>query len=288
MSDSHNSIIAQYTCIQVHLLKGLILLAVYNVIRHSSDKKDIFRIYKSPIYSGFSSRKITKTKKNNNIINRQKSNSRAKRRIQELISLNFQSEFTFMTLTFKENVKDITVANKTFSSFLKRLKYYFRCKKNINLDFKYISILETQKRGAIHFHIICNIPIFTNFKDVINLWQKSIQSNNKIEIKGGSVRIKYSDGHEIEADKLGFYLTKYLTKTYNNPEFCGKKIYSTSRNLIQYNRSNYFIKFNELSEEQILKKLNLHFDLDTSKPLFLNTYSNPYTLEDIYYIELEK
>lgn len=274
----------------MHSLRGASFLDMYNIVRHSSIKKDVFRIYTSPIFSGFSSRKIT-VKKQNLIHNRKRSNSRARRRIQELININFESNFSFMTLTFRDNVTSIEIANKTFTSFIKRLKYYLKHKKNLKIDFKYIATIETQKRGSIHYHLICNLPLYTNFTDVINIWKKSINSNKDISLKDGTVKIKYSSNSDIQADNLGVYLTKYLTKNFNNQEFCGKKIYSTSRNLIKPERTNYMFNFEnkkEINNKKIIKILNSSFNLEPQNITKTNIYKNPYTGEDIYYLEFKK
>lgn len=264
-------------------------MAQYNVVKHTSIKKEVFRVYKTPIYSGFSPKRIT-TKKQNNLHNRQRSNSRAKRRIQELINLNFPQKFTFITLTFKENIEYPEIANTVFASFIKRLKYYFNHKKNMQLNLKYISVVETQKRGSIHYHMICNIPTHTTFTDIIALWQKSIENNKDILIKGGSARIRYSYEYDSNAEDLGFYLTKYLSKSFDNPKFCGKKLYSTSRNLKKPKRTNHMIKFENknLKQEEVIKTLSKHFNLNTEQVLKTNKYLNPYTAEEVYYFEFKK
>lgn len=67
------------------------------------------------------------------------------------------SEFkTFVTLTFKDNIKDIDFANKKFDIW--RTKFKLECK-NLGYDMKYLGVTEFQKRGAVHYHLLLNIPI---------------------------------------------------------------------------------------------------------------------------------
>lgn len=67
------------------------------------------------------------------------------------------SEFkTFVTLTFKENITNVNEANKKFDIW--RTKFKLECKK-LGYDMKYLGVPEFQKRGAVHYHLLLNIPI---------------------------------------------------------------------------------------------------------------------------------
>jgi hypothetical protein len=73
-----------------------------------------------------------------------------------IASLNHSSWISFITLTFEDNVTDLTYCNNIFNEKMKYLRYH--CQK-MGIDFKYIGVPEFQKRGAIHYHIMTNIPV---------------------------------------------------------------------------------------------------------------------------------
>lgn len=53
----------------------------------------------------------------------------------------------FVTLAPQENEMDRTKTNLDFKNFIKRLKYKYPI-------FEYIAIIEKQKRGLIHYHVV--------------------------------------------------------------------------------------------------------------------------------------
>jgi len=86
---------------------------------------------------------------------RERSLKRAKANLRRLINANvgqYGKEFKakFLTLTFRENVQNIKQANYEFNKFIKRLNYRLYGTKKVNL--KYTTVIEFQKRGAIHYH----------------------------------------------------------------------------------------------------------------------------------------
>lgn len=141
------------------------------------------------------------------IENQKKKASRARRNVRMTANSNPDLD-KFLTLTYKDNVTDIDRARKDFDRFLKRLKHYL-CK-----DLKYIVVIEFQKRGAIHFHLLCNLP-FVNVDELAQIWGF------------GFVRINRIDN----VDNVGAYITKYMTKENIDERLAGKKCYSMSRNL---------------------------------------------------------
>lgn len=262
-------------------------LEQYNVVEITLPKKTIYRIHQNNIFSGFKI-EYRENQKKNTIESRRRSNSRAKKRIQDLINLNFTNDFSFLTLTYRENLMNIELSNKIFTSFIRRLKYYLKQKKTFT-NFKYIAVLENQKRGSIHYHIICNLPKYINFKDLIKIWNKTIKQNKNIKTKGGSIKVKFSEDSHYNSENLGFYLTKYLTKNFDNPLFCGKKLYFCSKNLKKPIRKNHLIDFKnkDLEIENVIKKLEEKLLIDTTKILKYNSYINPYTNKEIFFLEIK-
>jgi hypothetical protein len=162
---------------------------------------------------------------------------------------NFDNGDCFITLTFANNIQDREFANKEFKKFIQRVNRY--CKK-INLEFKYITVIEYQKRGAIHYHMICNFPI-GSFKGDDK--QKERDFNLKLW-KNGFVKIK----NIKEVDNTGAYLIKYLVKEFKQNHKENKRRYLYSRNLNKpCNVPNDFTV-------DILQELEKHY------PVFTSTY----------------
>lgn len=133
--------------------------------------------------------------------------SRTKTELRRLINSNPQLN-KFLTLTFAENITDIKIGNRIFNQFIKRLVYQYP-------EFEYVAVIEFQKRGAIHYHLLCSLP-YTENSAIRKIWR-----HGYITIK----RIK-------EGDNLGTYLSKYLGKEMDERLF-GKKKFFRSQNLKQ-------------------------------------------------------
>ena len=91
--------------------------------------------------------------------------SRSKFKLQRLVKANEEIFKTFITLTFKENIIDIENANRKFRYFIDTVRRKFD-------NFKYICVPEFQKRGAVHYHLLTNIPYDSNlfFSDEKKIW----------------------------------------------------------------------------------------------------------------------
>ena len=147
--------------------------------------------------------------------NRKLTTRRAREKIRRLALCNFDAETSrFLTLTFRDgSVDDVTnveQCNKEFKKFIQRLKYNYG-------DFKYIAVIEFQdknKRGAVHYHIMYDLPYIKRSK-LIELW-----GNGSVDIR-----------KMYHVDNLGAYLTSYMLKDIGDHRLRGKKCYLTSKNL---------------------------------------------------------
>lgn len=126
----------------------------------------------------------------------------------------------FFTLTFKKNVLDHAEANAQFRSFIKKLNYKIFKKES---GLKYVCVVERQKRGAIHYHIVLfNMP-YVPQAELLALWGH------------GGVRINAIDN----VDNVGAYIVKYIEKTMREMETKksakekDKKLYFASRGLLK-------------------------------------------------------
>lgn len=86
----------------------------------------------------------------------QKNIVRSKNNMCRLILANECVFKTFITLTFREKVKDIEVANYEFQKFIRKIKRGFP-------DLLYIAVPEFQKNERIHYHLITNIDYNNDF-----------------------------------------------------------------------------------------------------------------------------
>jgi hypothetical protein len=122
--------------------------------------------------NNFINKPIRKNNKEQKIVSKS-SLSRAKHKVRRLINSNcflYKDKKgkiikpQFITYTFTENIIDIKKANLHFTKYIKRLNYqYFRNKKAV---MKYVVVLEFQKRGAVHYHVVFfNLPRVYKIKE---------------------------------------------------------------------------------------------------------------------------
>lgn len=150
--------------------------------------------------------------------NRAKVQQRAKRDLRRIINANagmwsdkdgkpFTSKF--LTLTFEENITDVKNANIEFDYFRRRINKY------LGYKIKYCCVVEFQKRGAVHYHlVIFNLP-FMPGPLIAKIWQRGFIKINKID----------------EVDNIGAYVSKYMGKDLEKDKLIGEKSYFTSRGL---------------------------------------------------------
>jgi hypothetical protein len=145
-----------------------------------------------------------------------KSNSslnRSKDQLGLLIQCNIKPFSKFITLTTQSNITDRSL----FLNYFKRFKEQFKRKYGFNLS--YSAVMETQKRGAWHIHMVAyNLTQFVNIKELDQLWQRIVGR--------GHLDIKTVD----DTKNLYKYLIKYLTK---EEVALNKKAILNSKNLEQ-------------------------------------------------------
>ena len=184
----------------------------------------------------------------------------ARNKTRRLALMNFGQGDTFITLTYAENMQDIEKADRDFKKFIQRFKYRYS-------DLKYIAVREFQKRGAIHFHMICNWNAGLNDEEGIK--EKERWFGEQLWGRG-SVDIKVLDG----IDNIGAYLIKYMTKNISIEAFKGKKAYLCSKGLDKP------VEYRGDEAEAILEA----YGLKDKKEVFTNSYISGY-LGNINYKE---
>lgn len=124
----------------------------------------------------------------------------------------------FVTLTFKENIKDVYTANRIFSNFIKRLNYSITKRKVTFL--KYVVVTEYQdlnRDGVIHYH-----AVFFNLEHIWKDTLCNIWGHGFVDIK----QIK-------NVKNIGAYISKYMSKHFEDDRLDGKKRYFSSRGLFK-------------------------------------------------------
>lgn len=178
--------------------------------------------------------------------------ARARRDVRRLINANvykWGEKPKFLTLTFAENVQDIKQANYEFKKFRQRLEY------ELKLKLKYVAVVEFQKNGRIHYHVI-----FFNLPYVEANYLASIWRNGFIKINAIS-----------HVDNVGAYVTKYMTKDNDDERLRGKKSYFTSRGLNKPVEK----YLNEKEIAEVKDKLS-------HKKVYENQFENEYTGNILY------
>lgn len=218
-----------------------------------SGRSATISFFKNDIFYGLESDKRKKKQKQTQpktqqqqIETRKRSSSRAKKIIFNLISTNAWFWYkennlaylpVFLTLTHKENMTEIKHSNTLHTRFIKNLNYHIFHTNKVKI--RYLSVIEFQKRGAIHYHIIFfNLPYIPK-QELEAIWGQ------------GFVHIRKVD----ENKNVAKYLVKYLGKGNHDIRLYSKKRYSCSRGLLKpiavNNQEDAFALFQKIPKEYI-------------------------------------
>ena len=151
----------------------------------------------------------------------------ARNNIIRLISANEDELKSFITLTYKENMQDIKQSRKDLDIFFKRLRRKYR-------NLKYIWVMEYQLRGAIHFHILANIPIEINTakpKEKKSMEQKQFENEFRNKFWQHGFIDARNIGEEKDIRNVGKYIACYLVQDILDLDLQGNRVYGYSKNL---------------------------------------------------------
>ncbi len=180
--------------------------------------KEVYEFEKDVHFGGqlkSRNRRHRRTGKRNLGIRRPFSISRARKHIRRLIACN-SGEYPaytdkFVTFTFAENVTGLKEANEMWRKFMMRLNYH------IGHSLKYVSVVEFQKRGAVHYHaVFFNLPFVDN-DELAKIWSHGFIKINAIK----------------HIRSIGAYVSKYLQKGVVDARLFNEKCYFASRGLIK-------------------------------------------------------
>lgn len=204
----------------------------YNLkIIESNDRLEVYR-YNAPILQEHcnnrdgrkgkverSERKVEK--------NRKETLNNARNEIIRLVNCNPDLQ-TFVTLTYKENMQDIKLSKVDLAKCIRMLQRFFT-------GFKYLYVLEYQDRGAIHYHMLCNMPVPVRTaksrqhkpqeqKDLENYFHEIFWPHGFCDIR---------DLGQEGNTNVGLYVSVYLVEDLYKLDLQGNKCYGYSRNLLR-------------------------------------------------------
>lgn len=194
-----------------------------------------------------------KIEKNKDKIIELKNINRSKFSCQRIAKSNINIWKSFITLTFKNNLKDVDVANK-------RLHYFFTKIRRVKKDFAYLCIPEFQKRGAVHYHLLTNIAcdsLIIPKKEKKHLYNPNIKQYKDLEYYDIKFWLDgFSSAEPIINDpqKIIGYISKYMTKDIDNRLFSNHR-YFCSKNLIMPIES-YINIYNKKDLDFLNKKIH--------------------------------
>lgn len=181
------------------------------------------------------------------LLNYANTNQRRRDMVRRLACCNFNANYDkFFTLTFKDNLTDVKKANYLFMKFIQRLKYKF------GKTIKYLAVVEFQERGAVHYHVLSNIPYIPQ-KELQDLWGNGFVFINAIS----------------HVDNIGAYIVKYMTKDNMDERLQGLKAYLFSRNL---KRPETIINHDLKDFDKLEDKLLYKYNLKSLKPIYVSNY----------------
>ena len=173
-----------------------------------------------------------------------------RKKVMNYANMNFnQNNSKFLTITTHENISDVVRMNKEFKQFIQRLKV-------IDPYIQYLAVIEFQKRGAIHYHILINMKYIPQ-KQLLKVWGL------------GSVHINAIK----KVDNLGAYLVKYMNKDTDDIRLKGFKGYNCSKGLKEPNELKSWINGDLDKIIKITQELNKHKKMPV--------YSTKYTSEHL-------
>ena len=159
--------------------------------------------------------------------NRKEVLNKARNEIIRLVNCNPDLK-TFISLTYKENMQDLKLSKIDLAKCIKMLQRFFP-------GFKYLYVLEYQERGAIHYHMICNMPVPIKTakptqlkpqeqKDLENYFREVFWPHGWCDIR---------DLGQEDNTNVGLYVSVYLVEDLYKLDLNGAKCYGYSRNLLR-------------------------------------------------------
>lgn len=144
---------------------------------------------------------------------RRDSLSRSRQLLIDYAVQNSSDWHSFVTLTFKENVTDLSEANNILENWIRQIRRKYP-------EFKALGVPEFQKRGAVHYHFLTNLFVGG---ECLPLQDQSEDKYDVLYWKHG-----FSSAFDLKLmdDKFNcaLYITWYLYKDIDDRLFGRKKV----------------------------------------------------------------
>lgn len=125
-----------------------------------------------------------------------------------------------ITLNYRDNVQDLERAQRDLQKFVRRMS---KLKSNAIRGFKYVLVIEYQKRGAIHFHIA--VHGWQDVDIVRAVWYEVVgRAQGQIDVRGPKSK---GDKRIRGVHQLAQYLCKYISKDLETTELNKKRYWSS-------------------------------------------------------------
>lgn len=164
------------------------------------------------------------------------------RKLKRLILANFSDgEGLFVTLAYDDFMDDYTVAQKDYTKFYDKLKYY--CKSHLGIDnLVYIRVTEPKASGSWHFHILLKSqdgkPLTLSEDWLRKKWgQKSVAVTEISNVKGlafylgRSTETAFNDGWDENDDGIYMLNERKYARSRRRFYLSHMKLYTPSQNL---------------------------------------------------------
>lgn len=165
----------------------------------------------------------------------------------EFTKKNFKHRMSFITLTVSNSTKNLT-GKEAYNLLLQHFLQWLRRTKKATT---YIWKAELQKRGQIHYHI--TTPTFISYLSIRLKWNELQQKARLLDqwyIEKKNYDPNSTDIHEVRKIRdMASYLVKEISKSIQNTESIGGKVWDCSMNL-KVNK--YFSLIGESMHEEFL------------------------------------
>ena len=187
------------------------------------------------------------------------------------------------TLTYRENQTDREQARADFTRFLRLVRSGWRGQVGVP-DWQYVAVLEKQERGAFHIH--CAVKGWQRINYLRQCWYKALGCAPDVsgENTPGNVDVTNPDkarwghtGRQWKVNKLAGYLTKYLSKTFDEAA-TEKRRYWHCRDLVQPVKQRFWISGDKMADaiKSTIELLDFHVGLGDSFNHWISTLNDSY------------
>ena len=124
-----------------------------------------------------------------------------------------------LSCTYRENEIDLHKAWDDWRKFVRKVKETIG-------EFRYVVVAERQKRGAIHFHAA--VVGFQDVRMLRSVWRSVVVDGRNIDVQA----TRTDKGYQWKRHKLARYLSKYMSKEFDEDGLSGRHRYRCSQGIL--------------------------------------------------------